>query len=262
MNDVLTQGFFRRFRAPLAIIGILVLAGGSVFGYTRVFNSSATTISFREAFEDFAAQQDSNSDADAGDENLPQIGVYRYTTTGRESIESIVSASHDYPAESALTVTRSGCGVRMEWAPLRERSEFIDICRVDGRLVLVNYGGAHEFFGLRNDHLVTCPSSTWLIPNENEYLDVVCQGGDLVHNRSTTSVTATEVTIAAKQIDGFIVETKFEAVGTFTGTTLRTMIFDEDGMLLSWTDKVDGFSKTPIGDADYTEEFSLTLMPN
>jgi hypothetical protein len=39
------------------------------------------------------------------------------------------------------------------------------------------------------------------------------------------------------------------------------MTFDEDGMLLSWSDVVDGFSKTPIGDADYTEEFSLALMP-
>jgi hypothetical protein len=57
------------------------------------------------------------------------------------------------------------------------------------------------------------------------------------------------------------VETKFVAEGTFNGTTIRTMTFDEDGMLLSWSDVVDGFSKTPIGDADYTEEFSLTLIP-
>jgi hypothetical protein len=83
----------------------------------------------------------------------------------------------------------------------------------------------------------------------------------LVHDRTTISVNATEVLIDGKRIDGFVVKTEFAATGTFNGATIRTMTFDEDGMLLSWSDVVDGFSKTPIGDADYTEEFSLALMP-
>jgi hypothetical protein len=233
-----------------------------VFAYSTVFGNSTTTISFREAFEEFATQQDSEANVGEGDERLPQVGVYRYSTTGSETIKSIVSASHDYPAESAVTITRSGCGVKMEWAPLRERSEYLEICRIDGRLALTNYGGAHEFFGLRNEHSVTCPNQTWIIPAAGEVNNkVTCEGGDLVHDRTTTSVNATEVFIDGKKIDGFVVETKFVAEGTFNGTTIRTMTFDEDGMLLSWSDVVDGFSKTPIGDADYTEEFSLTLMP-
>jgi hypothetical protein len=252
-----------RLRAVLGLGGFLVLVAGSVFGYSIVFGNSTTSISFREAFEEFATQQDSEANVGDGDETLPQVGVYRYSTTGSETIKSIVSASHDYPTESVVTVTRSGCGVKMEWAPLRERSEYLEICRIDGRLVLANYGGAHEFFGLRNEHSVTCPLQTWLIPAAGEVNNnkVVCEGGDLVHDRTTTSVKATNVVIDGKRIDGFIVETEFAAAGTFNGTTVRTMTFDEDGLLLSWSDVVDGFSKTPIGDADYTENFSLTLMP-
>lgn len=251
-------------RLIVAAVGLVVLIGGSIFVYSTVFGSSTTTISYREAFEEFAAQQDSEASDGQDEEGLPQVGVYRYSTTGSESIKSIVSASHDYPAESAITVTRSGCGVKMEWAPLRERSEYLEVCRVDDRLVLANYGGAHEFFGLRNEHSVTCPTQTWLIPFTEDLDDnkkVVCEGGDLVHNRTTTSVKATEVFLDGKKIDGFVVVTEFVAAGTFNGTTIRTMTFDEDGMLLSWSDVVDGFSKTPIGDADYTEDFSLTLMP-
>jgi len=252
-----------RLRAVLGLGGLLVLVAGSVFAYSTVFGNSTTSISFREAFEEFAAQQISEANVDSGDERLPQVGVYRYSTTGSETIKSIVSASHDYPDESALTITRSGCGVKMEWAPLRERSEYLEVCRIDGRLVLTNYGGAHEFFGLRNEHSVTCPNQTWLIPVTGEVNNnkVVCEGADLVHDRTTSSVKTTEVFIAGKKIDGFVVETKLVATGTFNGTTIRTMTFDEDGMLLSWSDVVDGFSKTPIGDADYTENFSLTLMP-
>jgi len=250
-------------RLILAIVGLVVLVGGLVFVYFTVFSDSTTSISYREAFEEFVAEQGSESDVDDGGEGLPQPGVYRYSTTGEESIKSVVSASHNYPAESAITITRAGCGVRMEWAPLRERSEYLEVCRIDGRLVLVGYGGAHEFFGLRNEHFVKCPSQTWLIPTSDEVDDtkVVCEGGDLVHDRTTISVNATEVLIDGKRIDGFVVKTEFAATGTFNGATIRTMTFDEDGMLLSWSDVVDGFSKTPIGDADYTEEFSLALMP-
>jgi hypothetical protein len=255
---------FTPFRLGVAIVGLVVLIGGSVFVYSTVFGNSATSITYREAFEEFAAQQDSEANDGQDDEGLPQVGVYRYSTTGSETINSIVSASHDYPAESTITITRSGCGVKMEWAPLRERSEHLEVCRIDGRLVLANYGGAHEFFGLRNEHSVTCPSQTWLIPGAEDVDNskVVCEGTDLVHDRSTTSVTATEVVLDGRKIDGFVVETEFVAEGTFNGTTIRTMTFDEDGMLLSWSDVVDGFSKTPIGDADYIEDFSLTLLPN
>ena len=252
------------FRLVVGLVGLAVLIAGSVFVYSAVFGSSATSISYREAFEEFVAQQDTESDGELGIEGLPQPGVYRYSTTGGESIESIVSASHDYPAESVVTITPAGCGVRMEWAPLRERSEYLEVCRVDGRLVLASYGGAHEFFGLRNEHVVTCPDQTWLIPvtEDVDDVNVVCEGGDLVHNRTTTPFTATEVVIGNKKIDGFSVGTEFVAKGTFNGTTVRTIIFDEDGMLLLWKDVVSGFSKTPIGDADYTEEFSLTLVAN
>ena len=40
------------------------------------------------------------------------------------------------------------------------------------------------------------------------------------------------------------------------------MTFDEDGVLLSWSDVVSGFSPTPVGNADYEEKFSLTLIPS
>ena len=252
----------RPSRLVLVVVGLVVLIGGSVFAYSTLFGNSATSISYRDAFDDFIAQQVAESDVDFDNEGLPQVGVYRYSTTGSESIKSIVSASHDYPAESVVTITPAGCGVRMEWAPLKERSEYIEVCRVDGRLVLMGYGGAHEFFGLRNEHSVACPSQTWLIPSlkDDDVANVVCEGGELVHNRTSTPATDTEVIIGDKKIDGFAVETEFEATGTFNGTTVRTIVFDEDGMLLSWKDTVSGFSKTPIGDADYTEEFSLTLV--
>ncbi len=244
------------------IVGLLILIGGSVLGYTAFFGNSTTTISYKEAFEQFAAEQ--GSDVEVKDDGLPVPGVYRYSTTGGDSTKLLTGASHDYPAESVITITRSGCGVRMEWTPVRERSEYFDVCREDNRLVLKGYGGAHEFFGMQDKHAVTCADKTWLIPavEDGDNASAVCEGGNLKHNRTTTSVKAAEVLIGEEKVDGFIVETKFVAEGSFNGTTLRTMTFDEDGVLLSWTDAVTGFSPTPVGNADYKENFSLTLIPN
>ena len=262
MNDTPSPSRITRPRTILTIVGVLILIGGSILGYNAVFGNSTTTISYNEAFEQFAAEQ--GADADATDDGLPVPGVYRYSTTGGESTQLLASASRDYPAESVITITQSGCGVRMEWTPVRERSEYFDVCRSDGRLVLKGYGGAHEFFGMRNEHAVTCSDQTSLIPalENGDSASTVCEGGNLKHNRTTTSVKASEVLIGEEKVDGFIVETKFVSEGTFNGTTLRTMTFDEDGVLLSWADDVSGSSPTPVGNADYEEKFSLTLMPS
>ena len=243
-------------------MGLSILIGGCIFAYSALFGNSTTSISYNEAFEQFAADQESGDEVTV--DGLPVPGVYRYSTTGGESTKLLATASREYPTGSAITVTNSGCGVRMEWAPVRERSEYLELCRQNDRLVLSSYGGAHEFFGMRNEHSVACPDQTWLIPSvENgDDTNAVCEGGGLLHNRTTTSFTDTEVVIGGQTINGFAVVTKFVAEGTFNGTTLRTMTFDEDGVLLSWSDDVSGFSPTPVGNADYKENFSLTLIPN
>lgn len=260
MNETPSQN--TRPRTILTIIGVLILIGGSVLGYNAFFGNSTTTISYKDAFAQFAAEQ--GSDVEVKDDGLPVPGVYRYLTTGGDSTKLLTGASHDYPAESVITITRSGCGVRMEWTPVRERSEYFDVCREDSRLVLKGYGGTHEFFGMGDKHAVTCSDQTWLIPSiENgDSASAVCEGGNLTHKRTTASVKAVEVLIGKETVDGFIVETKFVAEGSFNGTTVRTMTFDEDGVLLSWSDVVSGFSPTPVGNADYEENFSLTLMPS
>ena len=262
MSDPSSPSQFARPRTILTIVGVLVLIGGSVLGYNAFFGTSTTTISYNEAFDQFAVEQ--GSDVDEIDDGLPLPGVYRYRTTGGESTKLVASASREYPAESVITITRSGCGVRMEWTPVRERTEYLEVCRTDNRLVLKGYGGAHEFFGMRNEHAVTCADQTWLIPaTENgDSASAVCEGGGLAHNRTTTSVKTAEVLIGTKKVDGFVVDTKFVSEGSFNGTTIRTMTFDEDGVLLSWSDVVSGFSPTPVGNADYEEKFSLTLIPS
>jgi len=258
MSETPRRGRIRRFRIPLIIAGSLVGAVLVAFLVVSiVFDDSTTPIPVAEAVDNFdGVDGDSGSSA-----MLPETGVYSYATEGRESIKTLLTSTHDYPVESAITVTQADCGVRMEWTPLKERSEFLEICRSDGGLVLVRYGGVHEFFGQRDDRFVTCPDRTWLIPPAGVDLvpGIRCEGEAMAHTRTTTIVGPATVTIEGTQVQGTEIRTEIVTSGESTGTTTSTMIIGDTGLLLQWQEVVVGFSDSIIGKAEYNEQFVLTL---
>ncbi len=85
---------------------------------------------------------------DAPQVALPEPGVYRYRTTGGESIDAMGGVTREYPGESAITVTPRGCGVHLSWDPLEERRDEWELCAT-GLVVGLQPRGVqfHEFFG-------------------------------------------------------------------------------------------------------------------
>lgn len=99
--------------------------------------------------------------------SLPEPGVYRYRTTGWESIDAIGGVNREYPAETTITVTPRGCGVHLSWNPLEERRDEWDLC-VSDRGVELQPGGAqfHEFFGQAQTDEISCDDVFALIDAE------------------------------------------------------------------------------------------------
>ena len=99
--------------------------------------------------------------------SLPEPGVYRYRTTGGESIDAIGGVNRDYPAETTITVTTRGCGVHLSWNPLEERRDEWDLC-VSDRGVELQSGGVqfHEFFGQAQIDDISCDGVVSLIDTE------------------------------------------------------------------------------------------------
>ncbi len=89
--------------------------------------------------------------------SLPQPGVYRYRTTGGESIDAMGGVTREYPAETTITVTPRGCGVHLSWNPLEERRDEWDLCASD-LAVELQPGGVqfHEFFGQSQVDEIRC----------------------------------------------------------------------------------------------------------
>ena len=97
----------------------------------------------------------------------PQItpGVYRYRTTGSERIDAVGGTSHEYPDETALTVTTSGCGVWLRWDILQERRQEWHLCVTAEGVSLQPVGSVyHEFFGVGETENLRCDREVVLVP--------------------------------------------------------------------------------------------------
>jgi hypothetical protein len=95
---------------------------------------------------------------------LPPLGVYRYTTTGEESVDVLGGATHRYPDETTITVTADGCGVLLRWDALQERRDEWRLCTNEEGLVEGDGLQYHEFFGQPDAEGVVCPTAPVVVP--------------------------------------------------------------------------------------------------
>ena len=74
-------------------------------------------------------------------------GVYLYDTTGGESLDVLGGVTHRYPATTTIALTRAGCGARLRWQALTERSTTWVLCRSPHGIVERSSDEVHNFFG-------------------------------------------------------------------------------------------------------------------
>lgn len=235
-----------------------MVVGAAWWGLGR-WSDSSTAVDVDEAVEQFG---DLFGDGFDGIEGLPEPGVYRYATAGEEGIDILSKPRHVYPAESAILVTRAGCGVRVEWMPLEERREWWQMCLADGGIEIVVYGGMHEFFGNRDERTLTCDSTQWLVPPPEESLTAYhrCTGTRLVHEWSWEVLGRTTVTVGGDDVDGIRVRSRIVTGGDATGTTVRELILSSSGLPLYWDEETAGASDSPLGSVNHDEAFTLRLV--
>jgi hypothetical protein len=188
---------------------------------------------------------------------LPAPGVYVYATTGRDTVDALNGAHHDYPATTTITVTATECGVQQRWDILEQRWEEWQRC-TDGSGVSetgrVNYD---EFFGQSQ-------TDAW-----------VCTGAPrpLAAAAGTTTCTSGSTT---ETRDGVVVGTEEQAVGAASVDTLHVQVTITDGtpsdsqIIDSWyltgtdlvavqTSTVATSNASQVGTVHYTETYEIRL---
>ena len=163
----------------IALVVVVAVAAAGVAVAVLLWPSDRTrVVQVDEAVDNFRASTVPD-DTDAGDPeatvsastvpatapSLVEPGVYRYATTGWEDIDALNGARHDYPAETAITVTAEGCGVRLRWDALRERRDEWRLCPTEEGIELqpdaIQY---HEFFQQPQLEHLDCDRSVVVVP--------------------------------------------------------------------------------------------------
>lgn len=107
---------------------------------------------------------------------LVEPGVYVYRTTGFEQVDAFAGVTHDYPAETTITVIADGCGVLLRWDALEERREEWRLCtRTAGIELQPQALQYHEFFDQETPEDVICDVPVLLVPVADGPIEPVAQ---------------------------------------------------------------------------------------
>ncbi len=107
---------------------------------------------------------------------VAEPGVYVYRTSGFEAIDALTGVTHEYPAETTITVIADGCGVLLRWDALEERREEWRLCATPVGIELQTQSlQYHEFFDQETPENVVCDLPVLLVPVSDQPLEPVAQ---------------------------------------------------------------------------------------
>ncbi len=194
---------------------------------------------------------------------LPRPGVYRYATTGYDQIDALNGARHDYPAETAMTISPHGCGVRLRWDVAKERWDSWDWCLEGAGIRLVGTTSYHEFFGIAGVNEYVCtgdpqpldaePGTQWI---------TVCRAGE--RDTSTKHGVVVErgtFLVGDVAVPALHVRYDVDVVGDSNGNqTIDGWYRTTDGLPLQETVAINTEQDSPIGHVSFEERASIELL--
>jgi hypothetical protein len=275
------SGRGRRRRWPWIVVGLVALvAGALVVARQVVFRDQSRAVTTDEALARYRDATTTSSTATTpapsfqqpastaatttpAVPSLPALGVYRYRTTGSESIDVLGGAHHDYPAVTTITVTADGCGVRLRWDVLQERRDEWRLCPTSAGLTEAWTLQYHEFFKQPDPEELVCPDDTRLLPADpvaGESWAAACTlAGDPEPQRFEV-VGLEDVTVAGETVPAVHVRQLVDTGGDTYEHTTTDWWLARTGLPLRSTQTKSSRSSSPIGPVTYTEEYTTELI--
>lgn len=189
-------------------------------------------------------------------------GVYRYATSGHEQVDALGGARHDYPAESAVTYRRGGCGDEDRWQPLKERYSSNTVCRGTHGLEARVSVQRRQFFGQSEEQDLVCAPGLLLVPDQPRPGHVSsgsCQSDDTVIRLSITLRDVSPMTVGGRRVEVVHVTVDASLTGSTRGTTHREEWFTRQGLLVRGTSTTETDRDTSAGVVHYSEVYDLRL---
>jgi hypothetical protein len=129
---------------------------------------------------------------------VPQPGVCVYAGSEFDSVDALTGARHDYPAQTTVTITAEGCGVRVHWDTVRARWDEWQWSPIDGGIRTLAYRSFHESFGASSSSEYQCVGDPLQITAEaGTTWRMVCPQGDSEAVRSSVPLSAAITSMSA-----------------------------------------------------------------
>ena len=249
-----------RLRVILVVAGAAVVVAAAGLAAVRwvVLRDSAAPASLGDVLARYR-------DATAAGSTPAPAGVYRYATTGSESVSALGGTTHRYPPRSTITVTEAPCGMALRWDALRTRSVTWRVCAAPaggGGQRLAGWSERHQFFGQDDATDWTCPDAAWLpAGGAGGARPYRCDGGDTVQ-RGTLRVVGTEtLDVGGVRVRAVHVLIEQDDHGAARGGIREERWLEHrTGLPLRLRYRVRSVNDSPIGDVTFTERYDLRLL--
>jgi hypothetical protein len=197
----------------------------------------------------------------------PAAGVYVYKTDGSESIDLLGGATHEYPAETTITLRHNDCGFDTKWQPLEQRAEYRSFCLADQGLRIAVLASQREFFGRVAGYYLECAPDAYYLKYQdgapaNEWT-ATCTG----QQGNSTTLHGKLLGTEQRQVGGQAVDAvKFEVIGTPNADSSRqasshsiVTMSATTGLVLALDATAHAVVQGPTGSGTYDEHYTLEL---
>ena len=196
---------------------------------------------------------------------LVEPGIYRYKTMGSEQIDALGGTSHDYPAETTLTVIAGDCGVHVRWDALRERRDEWGLCSTPDGIELSPLGVQyHEFYNQPDEEAVSCDRSALLVPVADSGSDgpqqLSCTLAEDPWSPSWEVLDRTTRTVDGTTIDVQHVRMTIDDNDEYFEHTVVDWYLAPTGLPVEMSSTKDSRTPSPIGGIVYHEQYDLELI--
>jgi hypothetical protein len=244
-------------------MGVAVLVVAVAAGVWVIFlRSPGTQLDLRQALRLY--RQEERAGDPPGNVHLPPPGVYRYQTSGNETL-SIAGISRTFPNTSNAIVTDASCAT-VKWEPFVQHVEGqVECPAAHGALILVSLPSSEQIAGITTNMVITCPPGTYLVPPDatvGEDWSTTCHGSGQVDALKGTVVGFSSVKVGGKSVPSVHTRLAMSISGSESGTSPTDYwVSSTNGMILRERESVNVFqSAGPLGSVHYTEQMAISLQ--
>jgi hypothetical protein len=254
----------RRLGTVALSVVALALPIGMVV-YQLIPEDSVTKASVNRALVDFRKQMKRAADYPRHPQaQIPPFGVYRYSTKGRESIETLAfTTAHGYHGVSTVSLIPIPCGVKERWQPLVERWFEGRLCVKRNSTRVVAVRDFHEFFDESRLVNYRCtgdspPYASALEPGDRWQTRCTSDQGTVTSNVEV--VRLEKIGVAGRRVEAVRLRARAALDGDPEGSSRQeSWIRRSDGLLLRRVNE-SAADVEAAGGGTFTERYEIRLI--